>query len=159
MTVSFDAAALLREQPDAETEAIRGRRPDRAPYWHIERCRISGTRKVPVEVVANGKVVATRELEADGRIERFSIPVTIPRSAWVAVRILPSVHTNPVFVHVAGQPIRASRGSAAWCRRAVDICWAAKRDGIREAERAAAKSAYDEAAAYYDRVLAECPAE
>ena len=64
VTVSFDAAALLREQPDAETEAIRGRRPDRAPYWHIERCRISGTRKVPVEVVANGKVVATDRIDS-----------------------------------------------------------------------------------------------
>jgi hypothetical protein len=159
VTVSFSAAALLREQPDAETEAIRGRRPDRAPYWHVERCRIAGTRKVPVEVVVNGAVAATRELEADGRVERFSIPVTIPRSAWVAVRILPSVHTNPVFVHVAGQPIRASRGSAVWCRRAVDICWAAKREGIRAAEREAAQAAYDEAAAFYDRVLDECPAE
>ena len=159
VTVSFDAAALLREKPDTETESIRGRRPDRAPYWHIERCRIGGTRRVAVEIVANGDVVATQELEADGRIERFSIPVTIPRSAWVAVRILPSVHTNPVFVHVAGQPIRASRGSAVWCRRAVDICWAAKQDGIRASERDAAKAAYDEAAAFYDRVLAECPAE
>jgi len=159
VTVSFSAAALLREKPDGESEATRRGRPDRSPYWDIERCRIEGTRKVPVEIVANGKVVATQELEADGRVERFSIPVTISRSAWVAVRILPSVHTNPVFVHVAGQPIRASRGSAAWCRRAVDLCWATKGGSIRPAEREEAKAAYDEAAAFYDRVLAECPAE
>ena len=33
----------------------------------------------------------------------------LERSSWVAARILPSSHTNPVFVEVAGAPIRASR--------------------------------------------------
>jgi hypothetical protein len=112
-----------------------------------------------VEVIVNGRVAATRELEADGHLERFEIPVSIERSSWVAVRILPSLHTNPVFVHVGGRPIRAARSSAAWCRRAVDVCWASKRDKIRPEERDAAQAAYDAAAAVYDRVLAECPAD
>jgi hypothetical protein len=31
-------------------------------------------------------------------------------------------HTNPIFVVVGGQPIRASRKSAEWCLKAVDQC-------------------------------------
>lgn len=97
----------------------------------MERARIGATRTLPVEIVVNGRVAATLELIADGHLEDFRVPVTIDRSAWVAVRILPSAHTNPVFVHVTGQPIRASRRSAA----------------------------YDEAKKIYERILAESPAK
>ena len=44
---------------------------------------------------------------------------------------------------LAGKPIRASRQSAEWCRRAVDVCWQAKFDRIRPSERDEAKAAYD----------------
>lgn len=72
----------------AATEAIREARPDAKPFWHVERARIGATRTVPVEIVVNGRVAATRELIADGHVEDFRVPVTIDRSAWVAVRIL-----------------------------------------------------------------------
>jgi|688.fasta_scaffold48021_1 hypothetical protein len=157
--VTFAAAALLAAEPTAETEAIRGTRPDQKPFWHVERARIGGTRKVPVEIVVNGRVAATRELVADGHVEDFRVPVTIDRSSWVAVRILPSSHTNPVFVHVGGKPIRASRRSAAWCERAVDVCWTAKHENIQPAERDAARAAYDEARAFYARVRGESSAD
>jgi hypothetical protein len=75
------------------------------------------------------------------------------------VRILPSSHTNPVFVHVGGKPIRASRRSAAWCERAVDVCWTAKHENIQPAERDAARAAYDEARAFYARVRGESSAD
>ena len=39
----------------------------------------------------------------------------IERSSWIAARILPSSHTNPMFAIVADAPIRASRRSAEWC--------------------------------------------
>jgi len=157
--VSFDVAARLEERPTEATEAIRRRRLDEKPYWHLERCRIGGTRRVPIEVVVNGRPVATREIEADGRIEHVELDVDLAHSSWVAVRIQPSVHTNPVFVEVAGQPVRASRRSADWCRRAVDVCWKAKEPGIRPAERAAATAAYDAARAFYDRAIRESVAE
>jgi len=157
--VTFAAAALLAERPTAETEAIREARPDAKPFWHLERARIGATRTVPVEVIVNGRVAATRKLVADGHVEDFRVPVTIDRSAWVAVRILPSLHTNPVFVHVAGSPIRGNRRSAAWCLRAVDVCFAAKQERIRPAEREAARAAYDQAKKVYERILAESPAE
>ena len=79
----------------------------------------------------------------------------IDRSSWVAVRILPSVHTNPVFVHVDDKPIRASARSAKWCIDAVQTCWQAKQAMIRPSERAAAKQAYDEAEAIYRTILDE----
>ncbi|WP_372896474.1 CehA/McbA family metallohydrolase [Stieleria sp.] len=153
--VTFDVAALLKETPTEETERIRKLRLDEKPYWHIERCRLGDSRRIPVEVIVNGHVVATREIVADGSQTSHSIPVEIEASSWVAVRILPSVHTNPVFVHVAGEPIRASKKSAQWCIDAVETCWNSKRGQIRESERSEARAAYDRAAERYRTILAE----
>ena len=72
------------------------------------------------------------------------------------MRILPSVHTNPVFVHVDNKPIRANRRSAQWCIDAVETCWNSKQKMIRKEERTEAKMAYDAAAAIYRQILAEC---
>ena len=155
MNVTFDAAAMLQPEPTAETERIRNSRLDEKPYWHIERCRLGKTRNVPIEVIVNGEVVATRSLFADGSVKSFSIPVEIDKSSWVAVRILPSVHTNPVFVHVDGAPIRTSVRSAQWCADAVDVCWQSKRDQIRPGERDAARQAYEEAKAMYQQIAEE----
>lgn len=148
--VAFDVAALLAAASTPETERIRGARLDSKPYWHIERCRIGATRKVPVEIIVNGEVAARQEIEADGRTLPLSFDIPLEKSSWIAARILPSVHTNPVFVEVAGKPIRASQKSAEWCRKAVDVCWEKKKGQIREAERAAAEAAYQAARTYYD---------
>ncbi|HLJ10611.1 MAG TPA: CehA/McbA family metallohydrolase [Planctomycetaceae bacterium] len=154
--VSFDAAAFLESpQPTPETEKIRSRRLDEKPYWHLERARIGQTRDVPLEVIVNGKAVATKPLVADGQQQTLSFDVPIERSSWVAVRILPSVHTNPVFVEVGEQPIRASKKSAEWCLKAVDVCWNAKVGSIRASEVDDARAAYDKARAVYAKVLKE----
>lgn len=154
--VQFDVSAYLADaQPTAETEAIRGRRLDEKPYWNLERSRVGQSRRVPVEVIVNGKSVATREIEADGALQSMEIPLEIQQSSWVAVRIFPSVHTNPIWVEVAGQPVRASRQSAQWCLDAVDVCWNQKKGNIRESEREAAQKAYDQARETYRRVMAE----
>ncbi len=155
--VSFDVAARLEEKPTHETERIRRTRLDQKPYWHIERARLGETRMVPVELIVNGQAVARKEIEADGQTRPVTFDVDVPRSSWIAVRIFPSVHTNPVFVEVAGKPIRASHKSADWCRRAVDVCWRAKSPQIRKSEREAARAAYDSARKYYDQVEAESP--
>lgn len=155
VTVTFDVAALLAEQPNEMTERIRNKRLDEKPYWHLERCRIGQSRRVPLEIIVNGEVAAKKEIEADGSLQPQSFDVDLQESSWVAVRILPSVHTNPVFVEVVGKPIRTNLKSAEWCRNAVDVCWKAKEGRIRDSEKAAAKAAYDQAAAYYDKVIAE----
>ncbi len=152
VTVRCDAAALLAEQPSEATEAIRNRRLDVQPYWHLERTRIGDSRKVPVELIVNGQVVETTDIEADGSIEPLEWTIDLPHSSWIAVRILPSVHTNPIFVLVDQQPIHASRRSAEWCQEAVEVCWEAKRGQIREQERAEARAAYDHAANRYQQI-------
>ena len=157
--VTFDVAARLEEKPTPETEKIRHARLDQKPYWHIERARIGDTRKVPVEIVVNDHPVARKEIVADGETRPLSFEIDVPKSSWIAVRIFPSVHTNPVFVEVAGKPIRASRKSADWCRRAVDVCYRKKSTRFRESERAAADAAYEKARKYYDQVEAESPAD
>ena len=58
-------AAFLEEQPN---EAIRKLRYDQKPYWDVERARIGNSRKVPVEVVVNGRAVDRKEIDADGQL-------------------------------------------------------------------------------------------
>src|SRR5207253_8298938 len=50
-----------------------------------------------------------KNLLADGAVQEISFDVPVEKSSWLAVRILGSSHTNPIFVLVDGKPIRASR--------------------------------------------------
>ena len=125
------------------------------PYWDIERARIESTREVPVEVIINGYPVAKKNIVADGNLQDVSFDVKIDRSSWVALRILPSSHTNPIFVLVDGQPIRASKRSAEWCLKGVDQCWSQKEKFIKPNEMEDAKFAYNHARAAYQKILGE----
>jgi hypothetical protein len=151
------AAALLEEKP---REDIRSKPLDQKPYWHVERARISDTRKVPVELIVNGESADTVEMEADGRLEEVEFEFSPEESCWVALRIFPSSHTNPVFVEVDGKPIRASKKSAQWCLDAVDVCWQHKVKAIREGtEREAAEKAYEVARQAYRKIRDEAVGE
>ena len=152
LTIGVNAAALLAETP---RDDIRNRRLDVQPYWHVERARVAETRKVPVELIVNGQSVARQELTADGSIQNLSFDYKLDRSSWVALRIFPSAHTNPIFVEVDGKPIRASKRSAKWCLEATETCWNSKKKGIRDTEQAAAVKAYDKAREAYSRILQE----
>lgn len=154
--VTAQVAARLEETPNPE---LRNRRFDQKPYWDIERARIGETRTVPVELIVNGYVIAKKEIIADGRLEDISFDAQIPHSSWVALRILPSSHTNPIFVLVDGKPIRASRRSAEWCLKGVDQCWSQKERFIKPTEMADARAAYDHARVTYRRLLSESVAE
>ena len=149
LKVSARVAARLsaKPRPGISQRHLRDR-----PYWHLERARIDQTRRVPVELVVNGEVVETRELDADGDWNDIEFDWTPKQSSWVCLRIYPSSHTNPIFVEIDGDPIRASARSAKWCADAVEQCWTSKRGGIRASERAAARKAYDEAVAAYKRI-------
>ena len=145
-------AARLDETP---VPAIAATPADEKPYWDLERARVAGTREVPVEFLVNGRVVATERVIADGTPRPLRVRLPMAQSGWVAVRILPSSHTNPVFVIVDDTPMRPSKASARWALDAVERCWTQKKNNIREAERAAAAAAYDHARAVYRRLLAE----
>jgi hypothetical protein len=152
LKIKVNTAALLEEQPRND---IRNRPLDQKPYWHVERARIGDTRRVPVELIVNGESVETREIDADGQIRELEFSYQPKISSWVAIRIFPSSHTNPVFVEVDGKPIRASKRSAQWCLDSVDSCWARKERRTRDSEKAAAMAAYDGAREAYRKILSE----
>ncbi|MBL9139195.1 MAG: CehA/McbA family metallohydrolase [Verrucomicrobiales bacterium] len=154
--VTAQVAARLDETPD---EAVRRRSYSEQPYWHLERARLGQTREVPVELVVNGRAVARQNLVADGVLRPIEFMVPIERSSWVAMRILPSSHTNPVWVMVGDQPVRPSRRSAQWCLDGVDRCWSQKERLIAPAELEEARAAYEHARVAYRRILAESLAD
>ncbi|MDH3582592.1 MAG: hypothetical protein OER86_00060, partial [Phycisphaerae bacterium] len=145
-------AAYLPVQADP---ALAARSYTQKPYWHVERARVPGTRKVKVELVVNGRAVGEKAIEADGELREVRFDVPIQASSWVAMRILATSHTNPVFVTVAGKPIRASRRSAQWCLAGVDRCWSQKKRFIGAAEMDDAEKAYAHARQAYRRILSE----
>ena len=162
--VRVSAAALLAAEVDTRyhglsTPAAPFASSEGRPFWDIERARVGASRRVPVEVVVNGEPVLRQELEADGNLRSLAFHVPIGRSSWVALRILGSCHTNPVFVIVAGRPIRASRRSLAWCLKGVDQCWSQKEPTLAAAELTEARTAYAHARETYRRRMEECDTE
>jgi hypothetical protein len=150
--VEVKAAALLDAVPN---DRVRQLPYDEKPYWDVERARVGESREVPVEVVVNGTAVARKNLTADGQVRDLSFDVPLKESSWIAVRILPAAHTNPIFAIVGGKPVRASRRSAEWCLAAVNQCWSQKAARISPAELAEARKAYDHARETYKRLISE----
>jgi hypothetical protein len=113
--------------------------------------------KRQVEIVVNGRAVASREVEADGKLHDLSFEIPIERSSWVALRHFPQLHTNPVTVLVGDRPIRANKDSAQWCLDVIDLLWKNRERRIAESERADARAAYDRAITEYQQIKDECP--
>ena len=153
VTATVRAVAYLPALPNEE---LRSRPYDRKPYWDLERARIGETLGVPVEIVVNGKAVARQTLVADGAVRELKFEVPVRESSWIAARILPAAHTNPMFALVGGKPIRASRMSAQWCLNAVNQCWTQKAPRISVNELGEAKRAYDHARQVYRQLIQEC---
>lgn len=156
VTLRVSAAAFLDEHVSQESRRIRESPEYARPSWHLERARIENSRNVPLEIVVNGQAVKTVDFPADGDTQELTFTLELSQSSWVALRILPSSHTNPVFIRVAGQPIRASRRSAQWCRDAVDVLWNEKARFIRAEERVEAEAAFDFARRRYEQISNEC---
>jgi hypothetical protein len=150
--VTVKVAALLDPVPN---EVIRRLRYDQPPYWDVERARIGSSREVPVELVVNGRVAAQKTVLADGTVRDVSFEVPLRRSSWLAVRILPSSHSNPIFAIVDGRPIRASRRSAEWCLAAVNQCWSQKSPRIAAGELEEARAAYEAARQVYRKIIGD----
>ena len=110
-----------------------------------------------VEIVVNGNVVASQKVPADSLIHDLTFEIPVDRSSWVAVRHFPQLHTNPVNVIVGGQPIRASRQSARWCRETIELLWKNRERRISAAEHDEAARTFQRAIARYREISAECP--
>ena len=146
------AAAFLPRTP---IPSLRDRPYQQKPYWHVERARVGDSRDVVVEIIVNGIPVKETTLRADGAMKDLSLEIAIEHSSWVAARILPSSHTNPVWVTVGHQPVRASKRSAEWCMQGTENCWKQKEKFIDADEMEDAKMAYDHARRTYRRLIAE----
>jgi hypothetical protein len=150
---SVRVSALLDAVPNPD---IKNLSYDKKPYWAIERARIGNSREVPLEVVVNGRVMAQKRFLADGTVRNVSFDVPIAESSWVALRILPAAHTNPIFVIVGKKPICASRASAQWDLDAVHQAWTQKAPRISEADQVAARAAYNHAEDVYKELITAC---
>jgi hypothetical protein len=145
-------AAMLNERADG---SLRNRPFNQKPYWDIERARQGDSRNVKVELIVNGYAVAEKMIPADGSMTDVGFDAKIDKSSWVAMRILPSSHTNPVFVLVNEKPIRADRRSAEWCLKGVDVCWSQKERTYAGPEKQAAREAYEHAREVYRKIVSE----
>jgi hypothetical protein len=156
LNVEALVAAWLEPVPPADMEPIRHQGFAWENGWHLENARIAGTREVAVGLVLNGVEVQRVNVVADGNPRAIRFRIAVERSSWIALRIMPSSHSHPVFVQVGAKPIRASRRSAQWCRACVDKVWEVKSPFMRDSERPAAAAAFDHARSTYDAIAAEC---
>lgn len=122
----------------------------------IER-QAGGERRV--EIVVNGRVVASQTVPADGAVHRLTFSAPVEQSSWIALRQFPQLHTNPVNVLVGGRPIRASRRSALWCAEMTEVLWKNREKNIAAGERAEARATFQRAIERYRALAAECPPE
>lgn len=112
-----------------------------------------GKRKI--EVVVNGVAVDSVQVPADGKTHALKFKVPVTQSSWVAIRHFPQLHTNPVNVIVDDKPIRASKQSARWCIESIKLLWKNRNRVIVEAERDAAKAAYDRSIKKFEAIELE----
>ncbi|HEX7900091.1 MAG TPA: CehA/McbA family metallohydrolase [Planctomycetota bacterium] len=108
-----------------------------------------------VELVVNGRAVASKLVPADDREHALEFEADVERSSWVALRQFPQLHTNPVDVIVDGKPIRASKASALWCAGAIRRLWSVRQGSVAPAERAAADAAFRAACDIYRKIKSE----
>lgn len=170
----LDSATLVSQEPSQErrlaaeqalvqlVEAVEQLSPKCRQMFLLSRMQglsypqIAGTRSVNVEVIVNGKVAATRRIVADGSEQRIQADVALTSSSWVAIRILPALHSQPVFVLLGGRPIRASRASADWCLQCLAELERTQIPRIARGERDAAKAAYAHARQSFEQIRSEC---
>src|SRR5579862_539804 len=150
--ITANVAAYLDSEQTTDDEVISSKPLTEQPYWNTERARINKTRNVAVELIVNGESVDKTIVAADGTWRPLQFTYLPRQSCWIALRIYPAVHTNPIFVTIAHQTVNVKK-SAEWCRQAVDQCWKIKEPLIRQPEKEAASAAYDRARAFYDRLI------
>ncbi len=126
--------------------------------WSLERARYGATRSVNVEIVANGKVVATKPMLADGSPHTMDFMIPVERSSWIALRLMGGGHSNPGYVIVDNEPIRPSRSSVEWSQRALLQAYDSQSGQWSEADAPVAAAAFQYAYAVYDSILKESEA-
>ncbi|HIN15790.1 MAG TPA: hypothetical protein EYM69_09220 [Dehalococcoidia bacterium] len=117
--------------------------------------RLEGSPEVPVELVVNGFPVDSRPFRTDGSMQEVAFETELEHSSWVAVRVFPHAHTNPIYVVIGGKPVRGSVDSARWCLAGVEQCWKSKQKFYAATEQDDARAAYDHARMVYRQLISE----
>lgn len=120
---------------------------------------IEGKDDVRAELIVNGYPVAEKAIRTDASIQALTFEHKIDQSSWVAIRVFPHAHTNPIYVVVDGQPVRGTVDSARWCLAGVEQCWKSKQNTYSSDERADAETAYEHARQVYKRLISELGGE
>ncbi|MEZ6039967.1 MAG: CehA/McbA family metallohydrolase [Planctomycetaceae bacterium] len=111
--------------------------------------------EMEVELIVNGYPAVSKKTKADGTLTEITFKHRLEKSSWVAVRVFPHAHTNPIYVVVDDQPIRGATESIRWCLAGVEQCWKAKQATYDADEQKDATAAYEHARTYYQRLLAK----
>lgn len=106
-----------------------------------------------IEAIVNGYPVASRPLKSNGQEQEVAFDIPVSKSSWVALRVFPHAHTNPIFVLVEDKPIAANRRSAEWLLAGVEQCWKHKQRTYDEDEQSDAIAAYDHARKVYREII------
>jgi hypothetical protein len=124
---------------------------------------------VPVdhfELVRNGEVVASLPLEPSGTAGRAGREIAVDRSGWYLVRawnsksthpvldVLPFATTSPIYVTVAGEPVRSAddaRYFIAWIDRLIQAASAHRGYNTAEEKAAVLKLLADARAVFVER--------
>ena len=149
---SVKVAAWLDPVAPASPRIITQHLSERFNHWDVELARIGDTRLVAVELVVNGDVVDSKQVPADGTISLIEFQTRIDRNSWMALRILGSSHTNPVFVMVGAQAFSPSRASAEWCLSCIEQSWMLRIPKISQRELAEAQKACDHARKTFEAI-------
>ena len=117
--------------------------------------RLPESPEIEVELIANGLPIAVQKLRADGeqRTLKFADP-KFTRSSWVAARIFPSAHTNPIWVKVDDKPV-CVKSSVVWCLASLEQCWKEKKRTYAAAEKEQAETDYEHARQTFRKMLDE----
>ncbi|MEW4486644.1 CehA/McbA family metallohydrolase [Thalassoglobus sp. JC818] len=115
--------------------------------------RLDGAPDLPVELIVNGYPVDSATLKADGTETEITFETDFVESQWVAIRVFPQAHTNPIHIVVDGKPQRPVNASARWCLAGVEQCWKSKQNTYASEEQADAEAAYEHARRTYQELI------
>jgi hypothetical protein len=111
--------------------------------------------EVDVELIANGYPVEVQKIKTDGALQTLTFAAPkLEQSSWLAVRVFPSAHTNPIWVKLNDKPVRVAT-SIEWCLASLEQCWREKARTYAPAEMGDARAAYDHARQVYQGMLNE----
>ncbi len=142
---------------DGKSHLMNFRREKDGGFAVTASAHLPGNPDVEVEWIINGLPVGTEKIKSDG--EQHELRLDSPplkNSAWVAARIFPSAHTNPIWVQVEDKPVRV-KASIDWCLAALEQCWMEKQRTYASTEIEQAKADYEHARNTYRRMLDEVP--